>query len=83
MSYRSPDVHASWFEWYVFDQAIATHTAAAIPLQLLLGYLPPDPSEWDEVLARKRTEYLLFCEVGVVVHECLSDSSTSIQQLCI
>lgn len=32
-------------------------------LQLLLGYLPPDPSEWDEVLARKRTEYLLFCEV--------------------
>jgi hypothetical protein len=32
--------------------------------QLLLGYLPPDPSEWDEVLARKRTEYFLFCEVG-------------------
>lgn len=33
-------------------------------VQLLLGYLPPDPSEWDEVLARKRTEYLLFCEVS-------------------
>lgn len=32
-------------------------------VQLLLGYLPPDPSEWDEVLARKRTEYFLFCEV--------------------
>lgn len=48
---------------------------AATPLQLLLGYLPPDPSEWDEVLARKRTEYLLFCEVGVVVKECaLRDS---------
>lgn len=36
---------------------------AAGVLQLLLGYLPSDPSEWDEVLARKRTEYLLFCEV--------------------
>jgi hypothetical protein len=36
---------------------------AACVLQLLLGYLPADPSEWDEVLARKRTEYLLFCEV--------------------
>jgi hypothetical protein len=35
-------------------------------LQLLLGYLPPDPSEWDEVLARKRTQYLLFCEVGML-----------------
>lgn len=35
----------------------------AVALQLLLGYLPPDPSEWDEVLARKRTEYFLFCEV--------------------
>lgn len=34
-------------------------------VQLLLGYLPPDPSEWDEVLARKRTEYFLFCEVGL------------------
>lgn len=32
-------------------------------LQLLLGYLPPDPSGWDELLARKRTQYLLFCEV--------------------
>lgn len=36
---------------------------AAGVLQLLLGYLPSDPSAWDEVLARKRTEYLLFCEV--------------------
>jgi hypothetical protein len=38
----------------------------AVLLQLLLGYLPPDPSEWDEVLARKRTQYLLFCEVSVL-----------------
>jgi hypothetical protein len=30
---------------------------------VLLGYLPPDPSGWDELLARKRTQYLLFCEV--------------------
>jgi hypothetical protein len=39
---------------------------ACYVLQLLLGYLPPDPSEWDEVLARKRTQYLLFCEVRVL-----------------
>eukprot|EP00879_Flechtneria_rotunda_P005730 GHRR01006031.1.p1 GENE.GHRR01006031.1~~GHRR01006031.1.p1 ORF type:complete len:476 (+),score=176.35 GHRR01006031.1:122-1549(+) len=34
--------------------------------KLLLGYLPPDPSEWDKVLARKRTEYFLFCEDLIV-----------------
>ncbi|KIY92764.1 hypothetical protein MNEG_15198, partial [Monoraphidium neglectum] len=35
----------------------------AITWKVLLGYLPPDPSGWDELLARKRTQYLLFCEV--------------------
>jgi hypothetical protein len=43
-------------------------------LQLLLGYLPPDPSEWDAVLARKRTQYLLFCEVSGAV---------SMQTICV
>eukprot|EP00878_Enallax_costatus_P018401 GHUV01019370.1.p1 GENE.GHUV01019370.1~~GHUV01019370.1.p1 ORF type:complete len:374 (+),score=126.28 GHUV01019370.1:171-1292(+) len=38
----------------------------AMTWKLLLGYLPPDPSEWDELLARKRTEYLLFCEDLIV-----------------
>ncbi|WIA33086.1 hypothetical protein OEZ86_006240 [Tetradesmus obliquus] len=38
----------------------------AITWKLLLGYLPPDPSEWDEVLARKRTQYLLFCEELII-----------------
>eukprot|EP00775_Hariotina_reticulata_P013965 gene13965-14079_t len=41
----------------------------AMTWKLLLGYLPPDPSEWDEVLARKRTEYLLFCQLKTAVPE--------------
>jgi hypothetical protein len=38
----------------------------AITWKLLLGYLPPDPAVWDELLARKRTQYLLFCEELIV-----------------
>jgi hypothetical protein len=33
-------------------------------MQLLLGYLPPNPDDWDETLARRRTQYLMFCQVG-------------------
>lgn len=36
------------------------------PMQLLLGYLPPNPDDWDEALARSRTQYLMFCQVGPV-----------------
>jgi hypothetical protein len=32
-------------------------------MQLLLGYLPPNPDDWDEALARSRTQYLMFCQV--------------------
>lgn len=32
-------------------------------LQLLLGYLPPDPAEWEGVLKQRRAQYQRFCEV--------------------
>jgi hypothetical protein len=34
------------------------------PLQLLLGYLPLERSQWPKFLQRKRAEYAHFCEVG-------------------
>lgn len=33
-------------------------------LQLLLGYLPLDRSQWPRLLQKKRAEYAQFCEVG-------------------
>lgn len=35
-------------------------------LQVLLGYLSCAPEEWDQLLARRRTEYHVFCDVGRV-----------------
>lgn len=35
-------------------------------LQLLLGYLPLDRSQWEKTLQRKRAEYEQFCEDLVV-----------------
>lgn len=33
-------------------------------LQLLLGYLPPDASQWEGILTAKRKAYNQFCKVG-------------------
>ncbi len=32
-------------------------------LQLLLGYLPLCPEDWSSQLARRRTQYHVFCDV--------------------
>ena len=40
------------------------------PVQLLLGYLPPDASEWDAVLSEKRAQYAQFCEVRLRCRTC-------------
>jgi hypothetical protein len=35
-------------------------------LQVLLGYLPPSPEDWSQVLAKQRTQYHVFCSVSGV-----------------
>ena len=35
----------------------------ALPVQLLLGYLPEDRSQWERSLAKHRDEYAQFCKV--------------------
>jgi hypothetical protein len=37
-----------------------------LPMQVLLGYLSPVPEEWSQLLARRRTEYHLFCDVSAL-----------------
>ena len=38
----------------------------ALTWKLLLGYLPPDPAGWDELLARRRAQYAAFCDELIV-----------------
>jgi len=46
--------------------------------QVLLGYLSRSPDEWDQLLARRRTEYHVFCDVsGTPSVFCLSLSGTA------
>lgn len=49
--------------------------------KLLLGYLPPVPDQWAEALARRRTQYHVFCDVsrreGVCVGGGMGDGRNS------
>lgn len=46
------------------DNSFAVLYCSRIFLQLLLGYLPLDRSQWEKTLQRKRAEYEQFCEVS-------------------
>ena len=45
--------------------------------KVLLGYLPPDSTQWAEALAEKRAQYRAFCEELIVVPESLRTGSFS------
>ncbi len=52
------------FEYYIKCRNAGHPFVLMLLLQLLLGYLPPSPEDWHRDLAKKRTQYHLFCDVG-------------------
>ena len=45
---------------------LGTNERGVCPLQLLLGYLPPDRGQWEAVLAQKRAAYQQFVEELII-----------------
>ena len=49
------------------SRGVSTESVQSACLQLLLGYLPRDASQWEGILAAKRKAYDQFCKVGAIV----------------
>jgi hypothetical protein len=77
-SIQSVDARVSRFKQELLGSTINVHSLKRLAFhgvpdkdslratvwKLLLGYLPPNPDEWAQSLAKRRTQYHVFCDVS-------------------